>query len=320
MDMDAISAHLDRGWDLLHRGDTSGARVSAGRILELNSGSPEGLTLMGAILAAEGAPAEAMDSLQQAIENEPKYLDAYLYAAELAIHTLGELEAGLALCKEAQPLAKELDEVIDIGLLRAEACLLGDDLEGTARWLGTTPPQLEEPGHALRAGRLHLEVGEAERAVELLEHAMGDEAARADAHYYLGVGKEQLGRTREGLSHFFEAHALDLAEPEPAWAVSVADLEGALQDVLRSMPEAVQEHLAGAVTRVADHPPLELVAEGLDPRGLLFISTQPSARGGVEVTGIFVYKRNVERLAGAREEIAETLDDALQQELELVFD
>jgi tetratricopeptide (TPR) repeat protein len=318
--MDAISAYLDRGWELLKRGDTSGARVSADKILQLRSESPEGHTLMGAILAAEGEPEEAMESLTQAIDHDPGYLDAYLYAAELAIHTLGDLEAGLALCDDAQPLAREPDELVDLGLLRAEACLLGDDAEGAARWLSTTPARLEEPGHALRAGRLHLEVGQVERAVELLGRAVEGADTRADGHYYLGVALEQIGQTREALAHFFEAHALDLAEPEAGWAVAPADLEAAVREVLRSMPEEVQQQLAGVATRVSDHPPLELVAEGLDPRGLLFIGTQRNPSGGVDVTGIFVYRRNVERLAGSREEVAATLDDALQQELELVFD
>lgn len=46
LDMDAITAHLDRGWDLLRRGDTMGSRLSAQHILELDEDSPEGHTLL----------------------------------------------------------------------------------------------------------------------------------------------------------------------------------------------------------------------------------------------------------------------------------
>jgi Tfp pilus assembly protein PilF len=89
MDMDAITAHLDRGWDLLGRNDYAGARLSASRIVELEPERPEGYTLLGAITAAEGDPEGAMDLFRRALDSDPDYLDAIFYAAELAIHPMG---------------------------------------------------------------------------------------------------------------------------------------------------------------------------------------------------------------------------------------
>ena len=45
--MDQFSAHLDRGWDLVQRGDAYGAEHSARRALELNGESPEAYNLLG---------------------------------------------------------------------------------------------------------------------------------------------------------------------------------------------------------------------------------------------------------------------------------
>ncbi len=54
LDLDAITAHLDRGWDLVQKGDLARADLSARRVLELDGDSPEAHTLLGAIAAARG--------------------------------------------------------------------------------------------------------------------------------------------------------------------------------------------------------------------------------------------------------------------------
>jgi predicted RND superfamily exporter protein len=62
LEMDAITAHLDRGWDLLQRGDLVAARVSAHQILQLEAESAPAHTLLGAVAAAEGDLDEASES------------------------------------------------------------------------------------------------------------------------------------------------------------------------------------------------------------------------------------------------------------------
>src|SRR5579883_3679418 len=93
--MDQISAHLDHGWDLLGRGDYRGARVSAKRVIELDSDSPEGYTLLGAIGLGEGDPEDAMEQFSRAMELDPEYLEPMLYAAETLIHVFGDCESAL---------------------------------------------------------------------------------------------------------------------------------------------------------------------------------------------------------------------------------
>ena len=60
--MDQFSAHLDRGWDLVQRGDPRGAELSARRALELDSQSPEAFNLLGYVCALKG---EYEDSVWQ---------------------------------------------------------------------------------------------------------------------------------------------------------------------------------------------------------------------------------------------------------------
>jgi tetratricopeptide (TPR) repeat protein len=319
LDMDAIAAHLDRGWDLLHQGDLPGARVSAGHILRINNDSPEGHTLMGAIAAAEGDLEEALDSLRQAMDLDPEYLDAILYAAELALHNLGDLDYGLRLCDEAAELAVEPGDRTDIGLMRAEAHLLAGDRELAARALSSLPPPpYADPAHALRAGRVHLEVGSVEVAVDMLQVALEAESCRADGHYFMGVALEQLERPAEALEHFIEARELDRSQPAPPWAATEEQLSAELRELVGRLPQDLAEGLESLPMLVLEFPPVELVAEGFDPRGLVFISGHGHGHDEpARPSGVFVYKGNLEQAATSRADLSRTLEQALRQELEL---
>ena len=328
VEMDALAAHLDRGWDLLHHGDVAGARLSAAHILRLNPDSPEGHTLLGAIHVAQGEPQEGLEYLQQAMELDPEYLDAVLYAAELLIHTLGEVERGLRLCDEAEELALEPEDRLDLGLMRAEGYLLAGKLEqATAALDGVQRYPCREPGSALRAGRVNLDVGRPERAVELLTTLVEMEEYRADAHYFLGVAKEQLGAQVEALEHFLCAARLDREHPGPGWTLTMPELEQVVCDVLGGLPAEVRRTLQGLPLRLLGFPALELIAEGFDPRGLVFVSTVVHAAGqqregadsDCRPSGLFVYKANLERVTPTRADVASTLQQALLQELEALF-
>ena len=66
MGMDQLSAHLDRGWDLIQKGDLRGARASARRALEADKDSPEAHNLLGYVAAQEGDADEALEHYRQA--------------------------------------------------------------------------------------------------------------------------------------------------------------------------------------------------------------------------------------------------------------
>jgi Flp pilus assembly protein TadD len=84
--MDQFSAHLDRGWDLVQRGDPRGAELSARRALEIDSQSPEAYNLLGYVAALKGEFDEATEHYRQAIALDDTYLEAMLNAAEVYVH------------------------------------------------------------------------------------------------------------------------------------------------------------------------------------------------------------------------------------------
>jgi len=343
LEMDALTAHLDRGWDLLHGGDLAAARVAADQVLKLEPDSAEGHTLLGAIAAAEGDSDEALELFQEAMDLDPEYLDAVLYAAELAIHPLGDIDYALQLCDEAAELAGEPEARLDVQLLRAEAQLAaGHTTEARAVAAQLVVDEEAPPGYALRAGRILAEVGEGERAVVLLERAVGCPDSQGDAHYYLGLALEHLGRHGEALEHLLQACEIDRELPEPEWAHSAEEFEQMVRELVARLPPDLAPVLAEVPVLVLDAPGLELVADGFDPRGLVYLAAAPppleragpeggrrgdpgrrargdAARGEPRLVCVFVYKRNLERYARSASEIPEDVLEALRREVELFF-
>src|SRR5687768_12766459 len=121
--MDQFSAHLDRGWDLVQRGDTRGAEASARRALELDPNSPEAHNLLGFVAAMEGEGEEAIEAYQQAIALDETYLEAMLNAAEVFISPIGDFEQAIRMCDQALDLAEVDEEVIDALLLKFDALM-----------------------------------------------------------------------------------------------------------------------------------------------------------------------------------------------------
>ena len=52
--MDQLSAHLDRAWDLIRKGDVRGAQTSAQQALDIDSQSPEAHNLLGFVASLQG--------------------------------------------------------------------------------------------------------------------------------------------------------------------------------------------------------------------------------------------------------------------------
>src|SRR5262245_42521511 len=116
--MDALTAHLDRGWDLLKKNDLRNAELSAKKPLAVDAESPEAMTLRGAIAAAEGDDEEALEQYRRAMEIDPEFVSPMLYAAELLLGPEGDPDEALKLIEDALELADDEDEYLDALLLK----------------------------------------------------------------------------------------------------------------------------------------------------------------------------------------------------------
>ena len=326
--MDQFTAHLDRGWDLVNRGDFAGALVSAQKSLELDAESPEAHNLLGYVHQAQGRADDALDHYRQAIAIDDTYVEAMLNAAEVMIHSLRDVENGLAMLDEALDLAEGDDEVADALLLKFDALMQQEDRDGA----GVVAKQLPEGPFEndqldFLVGRARFESDDLDGAERHLDRAKDQENASGDALYYHGLVREARGDARGATLAFLRAREADLSAPRPPWTLPVSGFERRVQSAVRRLPARLGQTIENSLVVVSDMPGPEVVAEGIDPHiGVLIDDVQddegkPVAQGGSPKRAgrVLVYQRNIERFTQNAAEVEEEILRALEHELTLTF-
>lgn len=319
--MDRFSAHLDRGWDLVQRGDSKGAEASARRALELNSQAPEAYNLLGYAAALEGDFEEAIEHYNRALALDETYFEAMLNAAEVFIHPLEDYPRARQMCDRALQLAETEDELIDALLLKFDA-LLGENLMDQARALCDRfpPGPYDNPNHLFLVGRALYEVGQVKRAAPLIEQAVRENPENAEAHYYLGLLRDEQGNQSQATQAFLEARAIDLQMPPPTWSLSRESFEHMVRQAILALPERLRSVIRLGEVHVGDVPGMELVVDGVDPRALVLLDDISLGRGGSPTARLFVYQRNLERLAGTLDAMEAELSAALEREISSILE
>jgi Flp pilus assembly protein TadD len=327
--MDQFSAHLDRGWDLVQRGDTRGADASARRALELDPNSPEAHNLLGFVAALEGEGEEAIEAYRQAIALDDTYLEAMLNAAEVYIHPLGDFDQAIEMCDQALDLAEVDEEIIDALLLKFDALLGKGESEEATKVVARIPAgPYDNPNHAFLVGRAHYEIGNFDKAAALIEEAATKDAHHAEAHYYLGLIRDERGDVQGATHAFLQSRDLDLDMGMPPWAPGRDVFLSVSAKAVAALNPVLQRYVEGAEIFVSDVPGMELVAEGVDPRALVLLDgfapddRERVPRDAAEARPcgrIFVYALNVVRLAGNFEAIEREVTLALEREITATF-
>ena len=316
--MDQLTAHLDRGWDLLARGDLAGALVSAQKGLEIDGESPEAHNLVGYILAAEGNADEALEHYLQAIDLDETFVEAMLNAAEVLMHPVGDFAGALDMIEDALDLMEDDEEVADAMLLKVDVLLHQGDREAAARVVRTLPDgPFESPNLEFLVGRAKFEVGDPEGALAHIDAALAKHPESSDAHYYRALVLEQKGDARGAVVAFLQARELDLRMGLAPWSIPVDQFEKKVQAAIGALPPGLSAALEGALVVVVDVPGAEVVADGVDPRlGVLLdaFSEDPPRAGRV-----FVYQQNIERIASGMTGVEEAITAALEREILAVF-
>jgi tetratricopeptide (TPR) repeat protein len=333
--MDQFSAHLDRGWDLVQRGDTRGAEASARRAIELDPNSPEAHNLLGFVAALEGDGEEAIEAYRQAIALDDTYLEAMLNAAEVYIHPLGDFDQAIEMCDQALDLAEVDEEVIDALLLKFDALLGKGETEEATQVVARIPKgPYDNPNHAFLVGRAHYEIGSFDRATELIEEAVAKDPRHAEAQYYLGLVRDERGDSRAATVAFLRSRELDLETGMPTWAPAREAFQALAEKAIAALNPVLARYVEDADVFVSDVPGMELVADGIDPRALVLIDGfahehEHDHDHDQEVGGeahvhahdgrVFVYALNVTRLAGNVEALEREIGLALEREITATF-
>ena len=332
--MDQFTAHLDRGWDLVHRGDLRGAQLSAEKSLEVDPQAPEAHNLLGYVKAALGHAEEALELYRTAISLDDTFVEAMLNAAEVLIHPLHDFDGALGMIEEALDFAENPDETADALLLKYDAYAHQGDRDGARRVVRSFPDgPFESARLDFLVGRAHFESADPHKALRLLKHAIELEPSYGDAHYTLGLVHETLADIKSMVTAFLRTREADLSLPAVPWAPTRPAFEELVRAAIRRLPPPLHAALERAELYVVDLPGAEVVADGVDPRTSVLLDTQERSRiaaaeSGAEqpkpstaqsVSRIFFYQRNTERAVEDASGLNDEIYLALEEELCAAF-
>ncbi len=291
------TAHLDRGWSLLDRGDLQPARSSANQAHQLRPDVPDAAMLMAAIALAEGDPEGALEWYEKAIEADGEYVEAQLGAAQVLLYDLDDPQRAI----ERAEQARELDEAmpidrLDLGLLEIEALVsmheherartllaglanLGvieeivdpqttreryTDLLGTLGWVGdpSEPEDLDAPfgRHvqvAVRIAQLHVDLGRPQAALPWLHGLLHRLEDDPELWYLFNEAAFLAGQPNSAVHAALQVLRLDSAAPIPEWAPEPIAVHQQVIDLLSGCPEP------------------ELARLARDPKFVVFINERP---------------------------------------------
>jgi len=211
---------------------------------------------------------------------------------------------------ELEALVLVADSLIEAGRSR-EALPLYEQMRAL-------DPEDSEVDALEAVARFHL--WQFEEALRLLDHHDALGAPTGLSLYYRSLALEFLDRQGESEAALTAAIARDPDAFSTPIRLGSDEVERLLRDVIASLPDDVREALATVSVSVSPLPDRHLHAEGLDPLTLgVYIGSDLATRShfdaDVNLDRIEIFQRNVERVAGNREEAKHELRVTLLHEI-----
>jgi len=295
--MDRLSAHIDRSWDMISRGDNASALVAARKALQLDRRNPEVHNLIGYIHALDGDFDDALESYRRAIDLDEWYLDPILNAAELLSHPDADPDEAIRLCRRASELELTSDEQADAALIEIEALFsAGRDGDVLRRLEELDDVEALPPVYRAAIGRAFYDVGEIEKARDHVDAALSAEASLVDAWYCAGLIARDEGRRVDAVRAFLTVRKGDLELPRLPWgASSPEETAAAVAEAIGRLPEDQRRLLEGVEVGVAPYPDEAQIRDEVDPRQVVMAERVAAERGAFE--RLWVFSLNLERVA-----------------------
>jgi len=306
---DRLQGDLERGWAALDDGDLELAAQCVERCQRIDRAHADVIALDAAIAEASGDAERALARYHELMAALPDEAGPRIAIARLQLAELGDADAALASLDPAFELIDDDQLLIEAIIVRCDALLaLGDDAGAreTLAELASTP--LDDARLALELAELAHAAGDPALARQWIELARADAEVETDALHLLGSVRAAADDLRGAAEVWQTVRARDAAEPPGELAISEDALEQIASDALAELPPEVRGHLARVPILIDDAPNEAMVADGVDPRLLgLFQGTPLSDAGDLapSVTQIWLFRRNLERIAHDLDHLAE---------------
>ncbi len=324
----------DRYWDCLDQAmqASSGGRVDEAlawleEALRANPGGAEAHNGRGEILWDNGRHEEAQQEFGRAIEADHGLHAAHLNRVEILIEEFQEFEEALDLTDGL--LATALDRGIEaeIYYLKAKAYFYLEDLDGALFLLRRAIRTHGEVGvYRSFEGQILFEMGLYEEARRSLDRAGVLEPESPHTLYHSALVLEHLGALEKADKLFGQA-----AEQAPDQYPAPVRIEGpvfeaAAEAALGSLPQEIQRYVENCPILIEELPAQDLVRDfNVSPQLLgLFVGTPADEPGSSPTWGtapkegpdqIFLFKRNLEKVAQTRAELIEQIQITVKHEI-----
>jgi tetratricopeptide (TPR) repeat protein len=213
---------------------------------------------------------------------------------------LGDYDGAIGQIEDALDYAETEEEVADCILLKVDALMAKADYEEAKRTMKMLPDgPFSGPSYLFLIGRAWYELGQLDKAAPLIEQAAKADPQSADAHYYLGLVRDEQGDSRAATEALLRSRALDATRGPATWAPTPEAFAAVVKATIERLDLVLARYVREAEVYVVDLPPNE---EGSPTR-----------------VRVFVYQRNVERSAGALDAMEQELATALEREVTAVF-
>ena len=324
----------DRYWDCL---DQAMEASSSGRVEEALAWLDEALLAnprgaeahngRGEILWDHSRCDEALREFSQALEADPELHAANLNGIEIRIEEFQEYEEALDLADDLLTSALEPGIEAEVYYLKAKAYFYLDDLDGALFLLRRAiQTHRDVPVYRSFEGQIQFEKGCYEEARVCLDQALAMESDSAHTLYHLALVQEHAGDAEAAEALF--AQAAEVAPdhyPAPE-RCELAEFQRAAQDALKSLPSEVERYVSNCPILIEDLPSLELVrSENVSPQILGMFCGTPATEPGASPTWgtnasaapdrIFLFKRNLEKVAQSRQELVEQIQITVKHEV-----
>lgn len=305
-----LERDLDKAFAALEAGDLDEAFAGLERAKRIDRRNPHVIGLAAALADATGDVDEALKQYALLVEANPDDAPPRLAIARLQLHDLGEPEEALATIEQALEFVDEESDLIDAVMLKAEALIITDNIEGAREVLGELASTvIDDPALALDLAELTLSAEDAEGAkrwVSVARKATTEAAAEADALHLLGRIHELADERDQMIQCWQQVRVLDAAAAAGEVQISDDELEKIALATLAELPERVREKLDKVPILIDTLPSEAMVADGLDPRLLGVFQGSPMADDlAPTVTNIVLFKTNLERSATDEEHLAD---------------
>jgi len=180
----------------------------------------------------------------------------------------------------------------------------------------------DDPIVATYYGATRLVLGEEREAELLLTQAVRADAELTEARYWLSMVLERQGRLAEADQLLAECARLEPEHFNLPYRVQRGELERDLEQVIRELPERIAIALRDVPIVIEDLPSREMLS-GTDPLAPdilgLFVGTSLGEKSVFDAVPapnvVYLFKRNLERIASSREELLEEARITLVHEI-----